>query len=464
MTISRQLGVLVTAFAIAMPAAVIGLSYSLSATAASARRVSSEVNRQTGALFALVGAMCHVQEAAQRLVREKDPDAMEKLVEQDRSLTKMALERIREAGAEGGDVASSFSALQAANQKSAELVLHGDYALAQESLLEQSGPAFDRLIASIGQLQAAANRAEDAAVSEADARGKRAQAAIWALTAVVIAGLAVFAVTLLRKVNARLRDAVRGLSDAANGTAAAAAEISSSSQALAQGASEQAASLERTSASSEEIGSMTQRNAENAKLAAGKVGQAARLVAEANARLEQMVASMNEINSASDKVAKIIKTIDEIAFQTNILALNASVEAARAGEAGQGFSVVADEVRNLARRCAQAAGETAGLIEESVAKSNAGKARLKQVDEAVHSITESAQQAKTLVDAISVSSAEQARGLEQVRKAISEMQRVTQASAAHAEQSAAASQELSSQASSMETLVVDLRCLVDGAS
>jgi len=207
---------------------------------------------------------------------------------------------------------------------------------------------------------------------------------------------------------------------------------------------------------------MTRRNAENSRLAAGKVGQAALRVAEANARLEQMVASMNEINAASDKVARIIKTIDEIAFQTNILALNASVEAARAGEAGQGFSVVADEVRNLARRCAQAAAETGGLIEESVAKSNAGKARLALVDQAVHSITESAEQAKALVDEISASSADQSRGLAQVNMAIAEMQRVTQASAAHAQASAAACQELHSQATSMETLVVDLRCLVGG--
>ena len=388
---------------------------------------------------------------------------MEKLIEQDKSLTKTAQERMREAGAETGDVASAFSALLAGNRESTELVLHGDYALAGEALLERSGPAFDRLIGSIGEVQAATHRAEEAAVSAAETRGKRAQLAIMALTAIVIAGLALFAFVVLRRVNASLRGAAHALSLAASGTAAAAAELTSSSQALAEGASEQAASLEQTSASSEEIGSMTRRNAENSKLAAGQVGQAALRVAEANARLEQMVASMNEINAASDKVARIIKTIDEIAFQTNILALNASVEAARAGEAGQGFSVVADEVRNLARRCAQAAAETSALIEESVTKSNTGKARLAQVDDAVHSITSSAERAKALVDEISVSSADQSRGLEQVTKAISEMQRVTQASAAHAQESAAACQELHSQAKSMETLVVDLRCLVGGA-
>jgi len=464
MTISRQFGVVVAAFAVSMPAAVLCLSYSLSEAAGEARRASAEGNRRTDALFALVDTVCRVQGAAQRLVREKDPDVMEKLIDQDKALTKMAQERMREAGAETGDVASALSALLAGNRDSAEMVLHGDYALAQEALLERSGPAFDRLIASIGELQTAANRAEDASVSAAEARGKRAQSAVWALTAIAIAGLAIFALVVLRRVNASLRGAAGALSLAAGGTSSAAAQITSSSQALAEGASQQAASLEQTSASSEEVSSMTRRNAENSRLAAEKVGQAALRVAEANARLEQMVASMNEINAASDKVARIIKTIDEIAFQTNILALNASVEAARAGEAGQGFSVVADEVRNLARRCAQAAAETGGLIEESVAKSNTGKARLALVDEAVRSITGSAEQAKALVDEISVSSAEQSRGLEQVTKAIAEMQRVTQASAAHAEESAAACQELHSQARSMETLVVDLRCLVGGAS
>ncbi len=463
MTISRQLGVVVAAFAAAMPAAVLCLSYSLSEAAADAKRASVEGNHQTDALFALVDTVCRVQGAAQHLVREKDPDVMEKLIEQDKALTKTAQERMREAGVETGDVASAFSALLAGNRDSAEMVLRGDYALAQEALLERSGPAFDRLIGSIGELQAAANRAEDAAASAAEVRAKRAQFTILALTAIVIVGLAFFAVVVLRRVNASLRGAARALSLAASGTAAAAAQITSSSQALAQGASEQAASLEQTSASSEEVGSMTRHNAENSRLAAEKVGQAALRVAEANARLEQMVASMNEINAASDKVARIIKTIDEIAFQTNLLALNASVEAARAGEAGQGFSVVADEVRNLARRCAQAAAETGALIEESVAKSNAGKTRLAQVDDAVHSITSSAGQAKALVDEISVSSAEQARGLEQVTRAIAEMQRVTQTSAAHAEESAAACQELHSLARSMETLVADLRCLVGGA-
>ena len=162
-----------------MAGAVLCLSYSLSEAAADAKRASVEGNRQTSALFALTDTVCRVQGAAQRLVREEDPDVMEKLIEQDRSLTKTALERIREAGAETGDVASAFSALLAGNRDSAELVLHGDYALAEEALLERSGPAFDRLIGSIGELQAAVHRTAEASVSAAEARGKRAQFTIW---------------------------------------------------------------------------------------------------------------------------------------------------------------------------------------------------------------------------------------------------------------------------------------------
>ena len=207
MTISRQLGVVIAAFAVAMPGAVLCLSYSLSEAAADAKQVSAQGNRQTSALFALTETVCRVQGAAQHLVREKDPDVMEKLIEQDRSLTRTAQDRMREAGAETGDVASAFSALLAGNRASAELVLHGDYALAEEALLERSGPAFDRLIGSIRELQAATRRAEDAAVSTAETRGKRAQFTVWMLTAIAIAGLVFFAVVVLRRVNGSLRGA-----------------------------------------------------------------------------------------------------------------------------------------------------------------------------------------------------------------------------------------------------------------
>ena len=193
----------------------------------------------------------------------------------------------------------------------------------------------------------------------------------------------------MRRIGVTLNQVLAELRAVSDGSAAAASEISASSQVLAQGASEQAASLEETSASSEEISSITASNAENAELAAEKMKHAASQVVDANFRLEHMVLSMNEINESSDKISKIIQVIEGVAFQTNILALNPAVEAARAGEAGMGFAVVADEVRNLAQRCSHAARDTAGLIESSIAKTKDGKNKLDEVAGTFRGITDS---------------------------------------------------------------------------
>lgn len=209
---------------------------------------------------------------------------------------------------------------------------------------------------------------------------------------------------------------------------------------------------------------MTRKNAENAQMTARLTQEVDAKVRDANASLKEMIASMKEINTASDKISRIIKVIDEIAFQTNILALNAAVEAARAGEAGLGFAVVADEVRSLAQRSAQAAKDTAAMIEESIAKSNEGSIKLNQVAQAIAAITDSAQKVKTLADEVNLSSQEQTRGMEQIAQAISQMEQVTQKTAASAEESASASEELSAQAENMRSAVRRLRAMVDGAA
>ena len=271
-------------------------------------------------------------------------------------------------------------------------------------------------------------------------------------------GLAV--VWAVRGINQALRATAVDLRDGAQQVAAASTQVSGSAQSLSRGASEQAASLEQTSASMEEMASMTRRNAENSESAAKLMGDADRMVERSNEALEQMVGSMKSISDASTRVAKIIKTIDEIAFQTNILALNAAVEAARAGEAGMGFAVVADEVRNLAQRSAQAAKDTAGLIEESVAKSSEGTAKVAVVAEAIGSITGAVAKARGLVDEVSVASRQQAQGIDQVTQAIAQMEKVTQGTAATAEESAAASEELSAQADTALGIVGSLEQMV----
>jgi methyl-accepting chemotaxis protein len=205
---------------------------------------------------------------------------------------------------------------------------------------------------------------------------------------------------------------------------------------------------------------MTQRNAENTRKVADLMVDTEHRVGEANRTLAQMVASMQDINAAGEKVAKIIRVIDEISFQTNILALNAAVEAARAGEAGLGFAVVADEVRNLAQRCAQAAHDTTALIEESIATSTDGAKKIGLMSEAIRSITESATEVKRLVEEVNQGSHEQANGIEQIATALADMQQVTQAAAASAEQSASASDMMQQQATTLDSVVNQLVAMV----
>ena len=244
----------------------------------------------------------------------------------------------------------------------------------------------------------------------------------------------------------------------------AASQVSASSQSVAQGSSEQAATLEETSASGEEISSMARKNSENSQAASQEMVKTSQIVAESNQRLEKMVASMKEITDSSNKISKIIKVIDEIAFQTNILALNAAVEAARAGEAGMGFAVVAEEVRNLAQRSAQAARDTAALIEESIEKSTIGSRNLDEVAEGIRTITSSATMVKTLVDEVNLGSQEQARGIQQVAKAVTEMEQVTQKTAAGAEQSAAAAEELTAQSETLKDVVDRMSGMIGGGA
>ena len=268
---------------------------------------------------------------------------------------------------------------------------------------------------------------------------------------------------IVRATNGALEEAVTHLAHGAEQVVAASSQVSTASQSLSQGATQQAASLEQTSASMEEMASMTRKNAENSQSAAALMADVVMQVHESDASLGDMVSSMAAIQESSQKVSKIIKTIDEIAFQTNILALNAAVEAARAGEAGMGFAVVADEVRNLAQRSAQAAKDTAELIEESILKARNGSAKVEQVTGAIHGITTSVVRVKGLIEEVSVASREQAQGIDQVSRAIGEMEKVTQTTAATAEEAAAASEALNSQAGETMGVVKTLNAMVTGS-
>ena len=271
-----------------------------------------------------------------------------------------------------------------------------------------------------------------------------------------------YAFISIRKIVGKINSVIDGVNSGAEQVFLATEQVASASQALAEGASEQAASLEETSSSLEEMSAMTKSNATNANQAKIMMGEAKEIVEEVEKHMADMDGAIANITRSSEETAKIIKTIDEIAFQTNLLALNAAVEAARAGEAGAGFAVVADEVRNLAMRAAESAKNTAALIgdtDKAVKVGNELTVATKKAFQENISITGRVHQ---LVEEIASASMEQAQGIDQVNKAVGEMDKVVQQNAAHAEQSAGAAREMNAQAEDMKTFVDDLIALVEG--
>ena len=257
---------------------------------------------------------------------------------------------------------------------------------------------------------------------------------------------------------------ISSLSSGSEQVTEAAEQVSTTSQSLARGATEQAAGLEESSSSLEEMASMTKKSADNAK-EASELAIAANTAAENGiVEMTKMNEAIEDIQKASDETAKIIKVIDEIAFQTNLLALNAAVEAARAGEAGKGFAVVAEEVRNLAMRSAEAAKDTAAMIEGAVKYSRTGVEIASQVSSVLDEIVSSISNTSRLVNDIAASSQEQATGIGQISTAISQIDQITQENSANAEESASASEELSAQACQMNQIVGELNSVVSGVS
>jgi methyl-accepting chemotaxis protein len=267
-----------------------------------------------------------------------------------------------------------------------------------------------------------------------------------------------------QSINKSLRRSITGLIEGAEQVASASVEVSSASQLLADGASQQAASIEETSASLEEISSMTKQNAENASQANQLMTEATHAVGKANQSMVDLTESMGQITKANLETQKIIKTIDEIAFQTNLLALNAAVEAARAGESGAGFAVVADEVRNLAMRAAEAAKNTANLIEGTVKTVKEGSVLVATTNSEFNTVATTISKSGELVGEIAAASNEQAQGIGQVSSAVAELDKVVQSNSANAEESAAASEEMNAQAAQLKVYVIELQSLVGGSN
>lgn len=276
-------------------------------------------------------------------------------------------------------------------------------------------------------------------------------------------GSVVLAWVIVRQINRSLRLITDELREGSTQVSSAAAQMSSASQMLAQESSQQAAMIEETSASAVEIGSMASRSSDVARKGAELVVEAAKSSEHINLSVQECVAAMNAIGKSSGEIAKTLEVITQIAFQTNILALNASVEAARAGEAGMGFAVVADEVRSLAQRCSAASDEISVLIEQSLANSASGQTKIGSLVESGNKTTAVFAEIKPLMETIVANSNEQGQAITQVNRALHKMEQATQKSAATAEETAAGAEELNAQSDQLRQLAEELGSIVEGA-
>ncbi len=338
-----------------------------------------------------------------------------------------------------------------------------------DNIRDETLAAYGKINTAAGTLSAAASKLLFDGMARIKAGNDEIEAGTdWSLKILIGVVLAAFvigiaiAVVITRGVTLPINRIIAGLSEGAEQITGASGQVLSASQALAEGATEQAASLEETSSALEEMASMTRQNADNADKTNESTQSTAKLIADGGRAMSDMATAMAEISDRSDKVSRIIKTIEDIAFQTNLLALNAAVEAARAGEAGKGFAVVADEVRNLSQRSAQAAKDTTDLINGTVESVRKGSEIVGDLTESFRAIEGGTTEIGRLIDAIASATNEQAQGVDQVNTAVAQMDKVTQQNAAGAEETSSASQHLADQAGNLNLMVGDLVTLVRG--
>lgn len=489
-SVSAQLAQLLASFILLSVVICASFTYLLKDSNRQAAQLSSRTMMDLKQGFEILNIVNNTESIKNRLLRLKDPDEIEKTLAELETNQKLVLARLGECGKGAATVKAKYEQLNAINKGIVDKLLLGDIAAALEQNMALANPQMDVVSKEISDYFGAiqTNSSLELATAQSDSWKKTM---LWSCVfGVLTAGLALFGWLLRSRMLTGLNQIANNLSAASINLGESTAQLSQSSQSLAEGASEQAASLEETSSSLEEMASMTKQNAGSAAKAKELASQANH-AAEAGSRnvqsmgqsmdairasSEDMRKAMDAVKSSNDEVAKIIKTIDEIAFQTNILALNAAVEAARAGEAGMGFAVVADEVRNLAQKSAQAARDTTEKIEGAIQRTQLGvrvsekvadnlKAAIsqsKQVEDSLNGIVSKAREVDSLVADISAASHEQSQGLEQVNVAVSQMDKVTQSNAANAEESASATEELNAQALALHDATDQLMVLIGG--
>lgn len=343
----------------------------------------------------------------------------------------------------------------------------GNFAKAMDGLLaETSSPsertqAADRLVQLNPMLVKSMNQAVEMFQAESERRVTRLQWVQGIALAVALGVWALVGLYLARRVIGPIRQVIAGLSQAAQQTSSASDQVSSASQSLAQGACEQNSTMEQTGQAIQQNVQQTQENAQHTTQAAELAEKALGGCQQAAQAMQQMVQAIQQIKQSSDQTAQIVKTIDEIAFQTNLLAINAAVEAARAGDAGKGFSVVAQEVRLLAQRSAKASKSTESLIAQAMTSADSGVEISRRVDLLIESLDQGNRQLSDLISRIAQSCRKQADSTQDVAKSLTQLEQVSQSNAAVAEESAAAAEQLAAQAQELQAIVVRLKTTVE---
>ena len=478
MTIRNKLIAFLAVSAVATAGAAGGLSYLLETvtTTSDSNTVAAKTLAQSS--LELVGHAAEVQDLTLKLLREKDLDAVEALVKRSASATKEAEEDARKANAEA--LVASFSALGAANAKATEALLRGEGAQANQTFIEESNPAFQRLLHAVEKHQGESLAVLDQTAEKTHRRVRSAKIAVFSAVALLIVAVIAFGILLIRGISnpirslvavvdrlaagdldvvvearsqdelgqlmraiagmvKKLTEIVQGVKAAADNVAAGSGQLSASSEQMSQGATDQASSVEEVSSSMEEMGSNIRQNADNAS-------QTEKIALKAAADAKEGGTAVCETVEAMGQIADKISIIEEIARQTNLLALNAAIEAARAGEHGKGFAVVASEVRKLAERSQRAAGEIMALSSSSVKVAE-------KAGDLLAKILPDVQRTAELVQEITAASREQDSGASQINKAIQQLDQVIQRNASSAEEMSSTAEELASQAEELQTAI-----------